>query len=437
MDEDFRKRLKSTLESERRRNDEEIVLLQTVKLEIEHCSVNDADEDAVNRHKILTIIRRNPSNNYYLLGVDVIDDDDEARITLGLVSRLFWDTQINLNGDGGFTVKRQDFERPLMFKPVSVQALWTVLQTLDLIVRTKLSPTAANNQDDGEIGCGGGFEVNKVEKSPEFCVNEWLALDEDLEHHNKTSGVQDEVNAEIKRRLRIIMKRLDLDSMTSKAIRSQLEREMETNLQQRKSFIDAEILVVLGQMDSASEILDEFLYLGSEWNASNLEELRQNGITHVLNVTREIDNFFPAVFQYLNIREYDVESTDLLKHFDRVFRFIKGVRKVKGRVLVHCKMGISRSATCVIAYCMKEHNWDLKQALNEVKTRRKIVKPNKGFVKQLEVYEGMLNAVRNYGTLYRSKSENCLNEESSAASPHPNKVIHSLIVVVLVFGLAN
>ena len=28
---------------------------------------------------------------------------------------------------------------------------------------------------------------------------------------------------------------------------------------------------------------------------------------------REIDNFFPAVFKYLNIREWDVEETDLLK----------------------------------------------------------------------------------------------------------------------------
>ena len=74
----------------------------------------------------------------------------------------------------------------------------------------------------------------------------------------------------------------------------------------------------------------------SEWNASNLEELNSNGVTHILNITRyfsykthsqcqdikrisieiflrEIDNFFPAVFKYLNIREWDVEETDLLK----------------------------------------------------------------------------------------------------------------------------
>ena len=100
------------------------------------------------------------------------------------------------------------------------------------------------------------------------------------------------------------MKTVDLDNVTSKAIRKLCEAEMEESLEEFKSFIDKEILLILGQMDPASKIL-EYLYLGSEWNASNLDELRQNNITHVLNVTREIDNFFPAVFQYKNIRVYD------------------------------------------------------------------------------------------------------------------------------------
>ena len=34
---------------------------------------------------------------------------------------------------------------------------------------------------------------------------------------------------------------------------------------------------------------------------------------YIKHLFREIDNFFPAVFKYLNIREWDVEETDLLK----------------------------------------------------------------------------------------------------------------------------
>lgn len=44
-------------------------------------------------------------------------------------------------------------------------------------------------------------------------------------------------------------------------------------LNEYKSFIDQEMLTILGQMDAPTKILD-YLYLGSEWNASNLEELQ-------------------------------------------------------------------------------------------------------------------------------------------------------------------
>jgi protein phosphatase slingshot len=122
-------------------------------------------------------------------------------------------------------------------------------------------------------------------------------------------------------------------------------------------------------MDPASKI-EEFLYLGSEWNASNLEELRQNGITHILNVTREIDNFFPGTFQYMNVRVYDEEITDLLKHFNSTYSFIKTAKASSGKVLVHCKMGISRSASVVISFLMKEHRWALDKTLAKVKKQR-------------------------------------------------------------------
>ena len=63
-----------------------------------------------------------------------------------------------------------------------------------------------------------------------------------------------------------------------------------------------------------------------------------------------------------------------------------------GRVLVHCKMGISRSASTVCAYLMKSLNWSLEQALSHVKTCRPIANPNDGFIQQLKIYEGMLAA---------------------------------------------
>jgi protein phosphatase slingshot len=55
-----------------------------------------------------------------------------------------------------------------------------------------------------------------------------------------------------------------------------LEEHLDMDLGEFKSFIDQEMLVILGQMDAPTEIFDH-VYLGSEWNASNLEELQRNG----------------------------------------------------------------------------------------------------------------------------------------------------------------
>ena len=54
------------------------------------------------------------------------------------------------------------------------------------------------------------------------------------------------------------------------------------------------------------------------------------------------------------------------------------------KVFVHCKEGMSRSATIVIAFLMKSMNLRFDNALKYVQTRRPIVDPNPGFRKQLK-----------------------------------------------------
>ncbi|KAF7552014.1 hypothetical protein G7Z17_g4607 [Cylindrodendrum hubeiense] len=59
-----------------------------------------------------------------------------------------------------------------------------------------------------------------------------------------------------------------------------------------------------------------------------------------------------------------------------------------GRVLVHCKLGISRSATVVIAYLMRKRHEGLDSVLSEVKKRRNI-RPSENFMNQLRVWEAV------------------------------------------------
>uniref|UniRef100_A0A183CSU4 DSPc domain-containing protein n=1 Tax=Globodera pallida TaxID=36090 RepID=A0A183CSU4_GLOPA len=67
----------------------------------------------------------------------------------------------------------------------------------------------------------------------------------------------------------------------------------------------------------------EYLYLGTEWNASNWEELKENGVQFILNVTKEVDNFFPDQFKYLKICVSDESTTELFMHWQRTYEFIR------------------------------------------------------------------------------------------------------------------
>jgi len=355
--------------------------------------------------------------DYCLLGVNTWSESSEKEeepvevTALGFVCKILLGTSITLDGDGGFRVFVN--QRHYIFKPATLQSLWTAIQTLHAI-SAKLKPKRNSILvEDTDWVTEYEAQIN----AHQSCINEWNEMP-DISSRRPMSPDElpdltgDAVKTEtkktvIKSKLREIMRTVDLDDITTKSIRLRLESDLNEKFEELKAFIDEEILLILGQMDPASRIFD-FLFLGSEWNASNLEELNSNGVTHILNVTREIDNFFPAVFKYLNIREWDVEETDLLKYWDETYNFIHGAQKMGGKVLVHCKMGISRSASTVCSFAMKYFGWSLTRALSHTKERRSIINPNSGFREQLRIYEGILEASRqrnSFKEIKRSKSE--------------------------------
>uniref|UniRef100_T1GX44 Tyrosine-protein phosphatase domain-containing protein n=1 Tax=Megaselia scalaris TaxID=36166 RepID=T1GX44_MEGSC len=110
---------------------------------------------------------------------------------------------------------------------------------------------------------------------------------------------------------------------------------------------------------------------------------------------------------------YDDDKTNLLKYWDNTYKYITRAKSEGSKVLVHCKMGVSRSASVVIAYAMKAYNWDFHNALDHVKRQRSCIKPNKNFMSQLETYNGMLDAMKNKDKLQRSKSETNLKSNAN------------------------
>jgi len=86
----------------------------------------------------------------------------------------------------------------------------------------------------------------------------------------------------------------------------------------------------------------------------------------------------------------DVANYDMTQHFDEAITFIEEQLNAGRNVLVHCHAGVSRSATIMIAYLMTKNQWGYKEALAYLRTKRKWVRPNPGFEKQLIGYEQKL-----------------------------------------------
>ena len=59
--------------------------------------------------------------------------------------------------------------------------------------------------------------------------------------------------------------------------------------------------------------------------------------------------------------------------------------------MVHCIAGVSRSASLCMAYLMRYQQMSLASAFEHVKICRPVVRPNKGFLRQLVQWETELN----------------------------------------------
>ncbi|KAF2188226.1 dual specificity protein phosphatase-like protein PPS1 [Zopfia rhizophila CBS 207.26] len=148
-----------------------------------------------------------------------------------------------------------------------------------------------------------------------------------------------------------------------------------------------------------------YMYLGNLGHANNPELLRELGITRILSVGESI-TWPEDVKTQLNWPSENLLSVDrvqdngvdpLWDEFDRCLKFIERGKLDGGATLVHCRVGVSRSATICIAEVMNELGLSFPRAYCFVRARRLnvIIQPHLRFTYELLKWEEYQRQRRN------------------------------------------
>ncbi|XP_034165259.2 dual specificity protein phosphatase 13-like [Pangasianodon hypophthalmus] len=139
------------------------------------------------------------------------------------------------------------------------------------------------------------------------------------------------------------------------------------------------------------------IYIGDLYAAKDRTLLQALNISHVLNAAHGKFNvntgasFYRGTnITYHGVEAFDMPTFDMSPFFYSAAKFIKSALSTPGgKVFVHCAMGLSRSATLVLAYLMIEEKMTLVEAISAVAQYRNIC-PNTGFLEQLRTLDTQL-----------------------------------------------
>ena len=148
-------------------------------------------------------------------------------------------------------------------------------------------------------------------------------------------------------------------------------------------FLGLKNLIYDKNLPPINHIVDN-LYLGDFRAADDLNTLKQNNITHIINCAFNLPNKFPNEMIYKRLDLRDEPNQPIIDQMKEAYAYIK--ENKEKNIFVHCVFGKSRSASVIIFYIMNEQKIDFNKAKSFVKNIRSIVDPNSGFENELNKY---------------------------------------------------
>lgn len=115
---------------------------------------------------------------------------------------------------------------------------------------------------------------------------------------------------------------------------------------------------------------------GGIWNARNMEELAQSGVTHVVNMQIEFDDRPLAELHGIHVLWNPTDDDFLPKPPELLKRGVEfalqALNAPEARLYVHCAAGVHRAPMMTLAIlCAME--WEIEEALVLIETRRPVV----------------------------------------------------------------
>lgn len=129
-----------------------------------------------------------------------------------------------------------------------------------------------------------------------------------------------------------------------------------------------------------------FLYLGDTMNAKNSHELSKLNIDTIINMTHEVKNFYPEKYNYINYAWRDSLNYHIINDLDEICDKINDLISQNKNILVHCKMGLSRSVAVILAYLIKYEHMSYYEAYEYVEFKKNTICPNDTFISDLKCF---------------------------------------------------
>ena len=136
-----------------------------------------------------------------------------------------------------------------------------------------------------------------------------------------------------------------------------------------------------------NEIVNDFLYISGYKTASTASDLQNMKITNIINCSGDLcENLSFSGINYLTLNIRDNVSENIECLFFKCINYINEAKEKKGRVLIHCYKGVSRSVSILISYLIYLYKWTYDEAFDFVQSKRSIANPNIGFYLQLKTF---------------------------------------------------